>query len=288
MGAPMSVKRTQFEKAAAAEQWGSAFSNLNALSMTEMLASLSALPKPTLAKLIERRFAYKNGVNMPRMEYAWTVVRDRKMPLVAPGDLSTTGQVSVAAKFLKKSLPSPGGITLKIIVFTDSIVTDRQLFPRLKKRTEEILESQGNAFRLDAIVHPTDIAYRERIYLSTQVEELIALAKKARSIPSDRIIVLMVCLKQGIDAHGMVVKVNGHRVIIIDSDTPNPDRATLLHEIGHCADLPHAGEAPTGKAIPIDVGGSTNVMALAQKEVARNTLTVTQGEFLAKAFFASK
>jgi hypothetical protein len=287
-GLPVSVQRTEFEKAAAAGNWSAAFKNLNALNMSEMLDSLSRLPKSILDKLIERRFAFKGGVNMPRMEYAWTVVRSRALPLVAPGDLLKTGQVTTAANFIKKVPPTSPGITLKSIVFSDAIVTNRTLFPELKKKAEEILASQGNAFKLDTTVHPTDIANNELIYLSTQIEEMIALAKKATSIPNDRVVVLLVRLKSGIDSHGMVVKVEGHRVIVIDTDTPNPDRATLLHEIGHCADLPHAGEAPTGKPAPVDVGGSSNVMALAQTNVQRNTLTVTQGEFLAKAFFAAK
>jgi hypothetical protein len=34
------------------------------------------------------------------------------------------------------------------------------------------------------------------------------------------------------------------------------------------------------------VGGSDNVMAEPQAGVVRNTLTLTQGEYLSKAFFA--
>lgn len=69
----MSQTRLKFESAVKNEKWQDAFLNLNALSMQEMLASLSSLSAAKLDKLIQRRFAYKGGVDMPRMEYAWTV-----------------------------------------------------------------------------------------------------------------------------------------------------------------------------------------------------------------------
>jgi hypothetical protein len=282
----MSVQRTNFETAAAKGNWATAFANLNTLSMSEMLSSLSMLPKATLDNLIQRRFAFKSGLNMPRMEYAWTVVRSKQLPLVAPGDLLKNGQVQTAAQFIKKAAPSGPSKTLNLIVFSDSIVKNRTLFPELKKKAEEILAAQGNAFKLDVTVHPTDIAYQELMYLTTQLEEMVALAKKATVVPSERLIVLLVRLKPGLDTHGLATTVDGRRVVVIDTDTPNPDRATLLHEIGHCAGLPHAGDPPTGAAAPIDVGGNDNVMALSQANGVRDALTVTQGEFLSKAFFA--
>jgi hypothetical protein len=282
----MSVQRTNFEAAAAKGNWAQAFMNLNTLNMSEMLNSLSTLPKATLDNLIQRRFAFKGGLNMPRMEYAWTVVRNRQLPLVAPGDLLRDGQVQTAATFLKKVAPASPSVTLKLIVFSDSIVKNRTLFPELKKKAEDILASQGNAFKLDITVHPTDIAYQELMYLTTQLQEMVELAKKATTIPSDRLVVLLVRLKPGLDTHGLATTVDGRRVVAIDTDTPNPDRATLLHEIGHCAGLPHAGDPPVGSSAPIDVGGNDNVMALAQANGVRDALTVTQGEFLGKAFFA--
>ena len=283
----MSEQRTKFEQAVAKADWTEAFLRLNGLNMQEMLDALAALPKATLDKLIERRFTFKMADCMARMEYAWTVVKNRELPLVAPGDLVQTGQVETAARFLKKT-STRGQITLNLIVFTDVIVTNRTLFPELKLKAEQILAAQGNSFKLDVTVHPSDIKYSELIYLQPQIEEMVELAKKATTIPSTRLIVLLVRLKANMDTHGLATKVNGQRVVVIDTDTPNPDRATLLHEIGHCAELPHAGEAPAGKPSPVDVGDQTNVMALAKANVTRSKLTVTQGEFLAKAFFATK
>lgn len=282
----MSANLDRFIAAANKGEWQTAFNNLNSLNMSEMLKGISALTKKTQDRLVERRFAFKSGLNMARMEYAWTVVRSKNLPLIAPGDLSQTGQVSTAATFINKPVSLTPKFTLRAMVFTDKIVTNRTLFPELKKKAEEILKSQGNAFKLDVTVHPKDIPYNELFYLTTQVEEMLEMIKKEVALPSDKVIVLLVRLKPGIDTHGMVVKVDGKRIILIDTDTPNPDRATLLHEMGHCATLPHAGENAPGKATPIDVGGQHNVMALAQKDVVRDALTVTQGELLAKAFFA--
>jgi hypothetical protein len=73
----MSQQRTKFEAAVKSGKWQDAFLNLNALSMQEMLTSLASLPAAKLDKLIRQRFAYKSGVDMPRLEYAWTVVKTR-------------------------------------------------------------------------------------------------------------------------------------------------------------------------------------------------------------------
>lgn len=283
----MSLQRTKFEQAVAKGDWTEAFLRLNGLNMEEMLDALAALPKATLDKLIERRFTFKMGESMARMEYAWSVVKNRELPLVAPGDLVQTGQVETAARFLKKA-SSRSQITLNLIVFTDAIVTNRTLFPELRQKAEQILAAQGNNFKLDVTVHPTDIKYSEVVYLQPQIDEMVELAKNATTVPNNRLMVLLVRVSPKVSIHGLAAKVNGQRAVIIDTDTPNPDRATLLHEIGHCAGLPHAGEAPAGKPSPVDVGDQTNVMAEAKANVTRNKLTVTQGEFLAKAFFATK
>ncbi|HCK82005.1 MAG TPA: hypothetical protein DIC59_11150 [Candidatus Competibacteraceae bacterium] len=255
--------------------------------MAEMLNALSGLPKALLDKLIQQRFAYRSMFGMERMEYAWTVIRTRKLPLVAPGDLAQTGQVQDAANFLKRAGVSSTVTQSKIqlMVFTESLVTNRTLFDELRQKAEEILKSQGDAFKLDVVVHPNDVPYGEQIYLGPQFQEIIDIAKKATSIPADRLPVLLVKVRQNIDIHGIAGEADGRRVVAINTDEPNPDRATLLHEIGHCAGLPHSNQNAPGKPSPLDVGNDFNVMAERKPNVARKFLNVVQGEVLAKAYF---
>jgi hypothetical protein len=284
-----SETRKKFEAAAKAEKWQEAFNNCNALSMEEMLLAYQALPKATVDKLIERRHAYKVGLDMPRMEYAWTVVRTRKLPLIAPNDLMATGQVKMAADFLKTTVPTAPSVKLNLIVFTDGIVTNRTLAKELVQKAQKVLDDQGGAFKLEVVHHPTDLQYNERIYLTTQIEEMAELANKATTVAKNQLRVLMVRVKENVDIHGIAAKdKDGRRIVAIDTDNPNPDRMTLLHEAGHCAPLPHAGEPPAGKAAPVDVGDATNFMAEPKAGVTRSTVTVTRGEALANAFFATK
>jgi hypothetical protein len=196
--------------------------------------------------------------------------------------------VHTAATFAKKPVRSAPSVRLKLIVFTDTIVKNRTLFGELQKKAEDILVTQGNAFKLDVTVFSTDISYRERFYLESQVQEFLDLARKQTTIAADTLPVIN-AVTTGSDFHGIAV---GQRVVLIDTEHPNPDRSTLLHEIGHCAGLPHSGEPVSAskgsRAAPIDTGTPDNVMFAPKSWLQRATLTITQGEFLAKAFFATK
>ncbi|MBL8252801.1 MAG: hypothetical protein V9G63_04795 [Candidatus Competibacter sp.] len=281
----MSQQRRNFENAMLHQNWPVAFSNLNALSMAEMLKTLAALPRASLDNLILRRFAFRLMFGMERMEYAWTVVKKRTLPLIAPGDLAQTGQFQDAANFLKTPATT-AKVKLQIMVFTDSIVTNRTIFGELRQKAEDILKSQGDAFNLDVTFHPNDVPYAEQFYLSTQFQEMIDMAKKATSIPADRLPVLLIKAKPNVDIYGIAAAADGHRIVAINTEEVNPDRATLLHEIGHCAGLPHSNQNAPDKPSPLDVGNDFNVMAEPKPNVVRKFLNVVQGEFLANAFFA--
>jgi hypothetical protein len=287
MSEQQSAERIKFENAVKRGNWLEAFQNLHVLNMKEMLASLDHLRTSDRLKfdaLISRRFAYKDGLNMARMEYAWTVVQNRSLPLVAPGDLSQTDQVAIASRFVGRT-PAARQVALNIMVFTNRTVTNRSMFGELRQRADAILASQGNGFKLDVVMYPRDLELGEAIYLSEQLEELVGLAKKATSIPSNRLIVLLAKIQQGVGAHGLAVMVDGKRVAVIDTENPAADRTTLLHEIGHGAGLPEGGEKAAGRPTAVDFGYPENVMA-SPRGPGRDQLTVAQGEYLSRAFFA--
>jgi flagellum-specific peptidoglycan hydrolase FlgJ len=98
--APSST-RLKFERAAASSDWREAFLNLNGLNMFEMLRALDGLSRDRRKILMDQRQTYRDIVNMPRIEYAATVVETGRLPSSAPGDLAATGQVQTAAEFLK-------------------------------------------------------------------------------------------------------------------------------------------------------------------------------------------
>jgi flagellum-specific peptidoglycan hydrolase FlgJ len=95
-----SSARAQFERAASSGDWREAFLNLNGLNMFEMLRAFDGLSRDRRKILMDQRQTYRNIVNMPRIEYAATVVETGRLPSSAPGDLAATGQVQTATEFL--------------------------------------------------------------------------------------------------------------------------------------------------------------------------------------------
>ena len=157
----MSKERKLYEAAVKKKNWKDAFWNLNALCMDEMLNALQATPKPLLDELIDQRFAFKTWLNMPRMEYAWTVAKTNTLPRVCPGDLVKTGQLGTAMSFVKKAFPPLK--TLQLHVFTDSLVEDPcySYFDELQTQAEKAFEAQGDGFNFDVRKHPTAIRYTD-------------------------------------------------------------------------------------------------------------------------------
>ncbi len=98
-----SLTRQRFEEAAARSNWREAFLNLNGLNMFEMLRALNGLARERREALMNQSLNFRGLVNMPRIEYAMTVVLTRQLPKTAPGDLVVTGQVQAARNFLKES-----------------------------------------------------------------------------------------------------------------------------------------------------------------------------------------
>jgi hypothetical protein len=101
----MSPTCEAFIKAVLAQQWQTAFLNLNGLNMFEMLRAIAALDPRDRTDLWAQRAQFTGMVNMPRIEYAWSVVQTRTPPAVAPGDLAATGQVGDATQFIANPTP---------------------------------------------------------------------------------------------------------------------------------------------------------------------------------------
>lgn len=97
-----SATRLRFQDAAMRSDWREAFLNLNGLNMYEMLRALDELPPARRSELINERPSFRNMVNMPRIEYAITVVQTGQLPPSAPDDLAVTGQVQTAEEFLRE------------------------------------------------------------------------------------------------------------------------------------------------------------------------------------------
>jgi N-acetylmuramidase len=94
-----------FIRAVLARQWQTAFVHLNGLNMVEMLRAIAAIDPLDRDDLWAQRAASVSSVNMPRIEYAWSVVQARSLPPVAPGDLAATSQVTDAGNFIARPTP---------------------------------------------------------------------------------------------------------------------------------------------------------------------------------------
>lgn len=98
----ISQTRLNFENAVVKGNWREAFLNLNGLSMYEMLRALDKLSLERRSNLISQRQNFRGMVNMPRIEFALTVVEKDELPGFAPGDLAATGQVKTSEEFLRE------------------------------------------------------------------------------------------------------------------------------------------------------------------------------------------
>lgn len=102
----MSPECASFIRAVLAQNWAEAFNQLNGLNMAEMLLVMRAIDRLDLTDLWAARAnipTLGTTVNLPRIEYAHSVVLNRRLPTVAPGDLRQTGQVALAQHFVGHS-----------------------------------------------------------------------------------------------------------------------------------------------------------------------------------------
>jgi hypothetical protein len=122
----------RFEEAVARNDWREAFLNLNGLNMYEMLRALDGLSPDRRDALLNQREAFRDMVNMPRIEYVATVVQTGQLPSVAPGDLAATGQVQTAAEFLRERRSRP-----------TKLAWGARVSPKFRRRVREICAALG-------------------------------------------------------------------------------------------------------------------------------------------------
>lgn len=104
----MSKVRDAFEAAAKKKDWKAAYSNFRILNMFEMLRALHALGSALREEFWGQRLVNLTYTSdLPRWEYAFTVVKFHVKPADAPGDLAATGQVADAENFLKEVIKKP-------------------------------------------------------------------------------------------------------------------------------------------------------------------------------------
>ncbi len=96
----MGTVREAFKQAVDVGSWNDAFLNLNGLSMADMLRALAELPPARMNQVMEKSMSCWSGVNMPRIAFAATVVKQRTIPAQIPTDVASTGQVQDAKRFL--------------------------------------------------------------------------------------------------------------------------------------------------------------------------------------------
>ena len=107
----MSVQREEFHANVVAKRYDAAILNLNGLNMAEMLPALAAIgdtdPEKHRTQLIKALLGAVGKVNVPRIQYALSVVQDLALPPAAPGDLEATRQVEDARLFVAVPAVSP-------------------------------------------------------------------------------------------------------------------------------------------------------------------------------------
>jgi D-alanyl-D-alanine carboxypeptidase-like protein len=139
--------------------WRSAIFNLNGLSMYEMLRSLQALDTEDIASLRAALTRLEGAVYGPRIEYALSVVVNRRVPTTAPGDLEATGQVTVARTFqarprsiLVELIPKPAITGYNVGLTSASNATMRAQFGAPRATYSQACQAVTNATLASRIV----------------------------------------------------------------------------------------------------------------------------------------
>ncbi len=232
-----------------APDWDRAFRNLNGLNMYEMLRGLNSLTPALQEAVSNQTGAFMGRYGVDRIRYALEVVRTRRIPAIAPGDLAATGQVQDARNFLAQvhagaTTPKP---RLKVSLFETRAARAEPLVWQLVHKATELLQSNGGRFALDFVRFGTPLAFDGEVMIDDEFQQVRDLAEAAGASSGRLTVIFMTataseCRPQSSQcqkpAHGSTPKDRrGKFFSLINTAFPAADHATLLHEMGHAAGL---------------------------------------------------
>lgn len=267
--------------------WDTVFRNLNGLNMYEMLRGLNSLT-PALQEMVSNQtgvFIGRYGID--RIRYALDVVRFRRIPATAPGDLAQTGQVQDARKFLAEVQAGTATkkTVLRVSLFQTRAAQPDPLASQLVQKATQLLQTNGGHYILDFVRFMTPLPFDGEVLVDDEFEKVRDLAGAAGARPERLTMIFMVatpnaCRPESIQcqkpAHGSTPKDRvGKPYSLINTGWRAADHATLLHEMGHAAGLNPGNHEPD----------QDNFMSLGAN---RRKMREDQLATLGKAFFASK
>jgi hypothetical protein len=267
--------------------WDSGFRNLNGLNMYEMLRGLNSLTASLQEAVSNQTGAFMGRYGVDRIRYALEVVRFRRLPADAPGDLAATGQVQDARNFLAQV--HAGAATkktiLRVSLFQTRAAQAEPLVWQLVQKATELLQTNGGHFALDFVRMGIPLAFDGEVMIDDEFQQVRDLAEAAGARP-ERLTMIFIkttgneCRPQSSQcqtpAHGSTPKDwRGKSYSLINTGFPAADHATLLHEMGHAAGLnPFTHESD-----------AANFMSLGANRTKMRDAQLTA---LGQAFFASK
>jgi|GEM_PF-1639050 len=289
----MSQALDDFKTAALAKNWPTAVSKCNGLSMYEMLRGLDSLPRNLLDDMRAQLgiFASGFGGGVDRINYAIDVVKNRRLPATAPGDLNATGQVQDARNFLAAARGVHEGSKkkLQVALFWTMNARSEAVSSPLIQRAQDLFRGNGDQFTLDVLRVHTELPTNQDLSEadpescgSSEFTQVQALADRSGVYGADRVPIifytsLLTLSRGGLGppndpiSHGcgyQASSTKGYAMINVRSVAA--DRGTLAHELGHAAGLQH------------DFSDNSNIMSYGP---SRTLIKPTQLSTFGKAYF---
>jgi hypothetical protein len=257
----MSQVLEDFKRFALAKDWANAVRYCNGLNMYEMLRGLDDLPRSLLDDMRAQLALFTGMYFIERINYAIDVVQLRKLPAIAPGDLSQTGQVQEAVSFLATAPKlRPSSVKhLKVTLFWTVFAQNESVSSGLIQKAQELLHNNGNQYTLDVLrnrtILPVSQDLNETDPESCQAEEYVqvqTLAEKSAQFSPDRLPIIFYTSERLLDHFGNVRDPISHGCgyqssrsrgfAMINVRRVHADQLTLMHELGHGAGLGHEND----------------------------------------------